>query len=89
MTEENSSEGYLSEASNHFDHSDLHTSASNLYEQMALISQHVDKCIEAMSASNLGESSGKVASTMEIELLSLGSDKYKELWKKLHEKMMH
>ncbi|XP_077299021.1 uncharacterized protein LOC143920170 isoform X2 [Arctopsyche grandis] len=84
-TEICSEEMDYSEDSNRADGEKLLEFGTVLHKQVSLVSQHLEKCIEAMSIINVEELTNKSNDSMDIDVLALGLESYRNLWKEIHE----
>lgn len=62
--------------------------ASVINQQMSAVSEHLEKCLEAMSEANAKKLSSKEDTSMNIDVMALGEDRYNVLWKLLIENMI-
>lgn len=62
--------------------------ASVINQQMSAVSQHLEKCLEAMSEANAKKLSSKADTSMNIDVIALGEDTYKNLWDLLIKNMI-
>lgn len=62
--------------------------ASVINQQMSAVSQHLEKCLEAMSEANAKKLSSKGDTSMNIDVMALGENTYNDLWKFLNDNMI-